>query len=274
MGLSPIDVYRDILPKTNCGDCGEKSCLAFAAKVVSENVPLSNCPHVLREKIANYQKILDDQHKDGLYAKRDPAKDAVEWAEQRAALTDIKDLPYRIGGEIVEFNGKQALKLPYFGLHVYITNDGIYSNETELDHWERVFLYNHIAQGGKSNPTGKFVPFHELPNTISKIKSLERHIKRPLEEYFAGKIELLRQRGISLGAKDVSREFPSCDLALLFYPIPKVPVLILFWDEETEEEHMPAQVNLLFDETIIEHLDIESILFLLEKLANLLMDVK
>ncbi len=274
MGLSPIDVYRDILPKTNCGDCGEKSCLAFAAKVVSENVSLSKCPHVLRENIAHYQKILDNQHKDGLYAKRDPAKDAVEWAEQRAALTDIKDLPYRIGGEIVEVDGKQALKLPYFGTHVYITNDGIYSNEIELDHWERVFLYNHIAQGGKSNPIGKFVPFHELPNTISKIKSLERHIKRPLEEYFTGKIELLRQRGISLGAKDVSREFSSCDLALLFYPLPKVPVLILFWDEETEEEHMPAQINLLFDETIIEHLDIESILFLLEKLANLLMDAK
>ncbi len=44
MGFSPIDVYRDILPKTNGRECGELTCLAFAAKVVSKNILLSKCP--------------------------------------------------------------------------------------------------------------------------------------------------------------------------------------------------------------------------------------
>jgi len=31
--LSPIDVYM-LLPKTNCKECGEENCMAFATKVV------------------------------------------------------------------------------------------------------------------------------------------------------------------------------------------------------------------------------------------------
>ena len=27
MALSPIDIYRDVLPQTNCGDCGYATCL-------------------------------------------------------------------------------------------------------------------------------------------------------------------------------------------------------------------------------------------------------
>ncbi len=270
MKLSAVDVYRDILPKTNCGECGEKTCLAFAVKVVSENLPLSNCPHISDEKKEKFQEILNLQHKKGVFTKKDPAKDALVWAKNRAADTKISILPKRIGGEIVEYNGKEALKLPYFNSYVYITEEKIFSDRGELDHWEQVFLYNHISQGGSKNPTGKYVPFHELPNTVSKIKSLEKHIKKPLQEYFKGKVELLKKRALFLNAQDVTEEFTSCDLALLFKPLPKVPVLLLFWDEEKEEEYMDAQVNILFDETIIEHLDIESILFLLEKLVSLL----
>jgi len=31
--IGPLDVYN-MLPKTNCKECGEANCMAFAAKVV------------------------------------------------------------------------------------------------------------------------------------------------------------------------------------------------------------------------------------------------
>ena len=46
MPLSVVDLYKTVLPKTNCGDCGFPTCLAFASMVVSEGRPLSDCPHV------------------------------------------------------------------------------------------------------------------------------------------------------------------------------------------------------------------------------------
>ncbi len=30
MPLSVVDLYRDVLPQTNCGDCGYPTCMAFA----------------------------------------------------------------------------------------------------------------------------------------------------------------------------------------------------------------------------------------------------
>jgi len=35
MPLSVMDLVRDILPKTNCGDCGFATCLVFASIGVS-----------------------------------------------------------------------------------------------------------------------------------------------------------------------------------------------------------------------------------------------
>lgn len=45
MALSGIQIYN-LLPKTNCKDCGFPTCLAFAMKLAAKQVELSSCPHV------------------------------------------------------------------------------------------------------------------------------------------------------------------------------------------------------------------------------------
>jgi acetyl-CoA decarbonylase/synthase complex subunit gamma len=45
MGLSAIEIYK-LLPKTNCGDCGHPTCLAFAMQLANMKVELADCPHV------------------------------------------------------------------------------------------------------------------------------------------------------------------------------------------------------------------------------------
>ncbi len=271
MALSPIDVYK-ILPKRDCGECGEPTCFAFATKVVVEKLSLSLCPYIEAEKLRDYETQLKDQHRLGKWVKKDLAKDALKWAKEKAASLRLEDIAKRIGGEIVNFQGEKALKLPYFNTFVFMTPKKIQKEKGDLDLWEQVFLYNHMAQGGSKNPTGEFIPFHEIPNTISKEKSMKSHVQKPLEEHFKGKIEKLKRIGISLGAEDLTSKY-SCDLALLFKPLPKIRILLLFWDEEREDEHLPAQVNILFDKSVIDHLDVESILFLCEHLVKLLINL-
>jgi acetyl-CoA decarbonylase/synthase, CODH/ACS complex subunit gamma len=41
--ISPIDVYK-LLPKTNCGECSEANCMAFATRLVNGELMLSDCP--------------------------------------------------------------------------------------------------------------------------------------------------------------------------------------------------------------------------------------
>ncbi len=48
MGLTGLDIYK-LLPKTNCGDCGSPTCLAFAMKLASKQASLDSCPHASEE---------------------------------------------------------------------------------------------------------------------------------------------------------------------------------------------------------------------------------
>ncbi len=55
MGLTGIQIFK-LLPKTNCGECGVPTCLAFAMALASGKAELSKCPYVsaeAQEKLAS-----------------------------------------------------------------------------------------------------------------------------------------------------------------------------------------------------------------------------
>jgi len=269
MALSVVDVYK-ILPRTNCGECGYASCLAFASMVVSEKVPLAQCPHLAPETAARYQPELDAQHAAGQWTRRDLAADASVWARQRAASMALEDLPARIGGRLVNENGASVLVLPYFNTTLHIGADGIrHADGSEAGRWEQVFIYNHIAQGGRRAPTGRWKPFQEIPNTVSKIKSMQTHVEAPLRQRFSGRPDELAAAAGRIGGRRITDAGESADLSFRFAPLPRVPVALRFWDGD-DEVGLEAEVKLAFDETITEHLDIESIMFLSEQLTKML----
>jgi acetyl-CoA decarbonylase/synthase complex subunit gamma len=52
MALSGLDIFK-LLPKTNCGDCGVPTCMAFAMKLAQKKAELSECPHASEEAKAS-----------------------------------------------------------------------------------------------------------------------------------------------------------------------------------------------------------------------------
>ncbi len=48
MALTGLDIYKQ-LPKTNCGECGLPTCLAFAMQLAAKKTSLDKCPHVTEE---------------------------------------------------------------------------------------------------------------------------------------------------------------------------------------------------------------------------------
>jgi hypothetical protein len=270
MALTGLDIYKNILLKTNCGDCGIPSCLTFATMVVTNKVPLSNCPHIGPELILQYQQELDKQHASGTFVKRDIAQEALEWAKKRYSFMRIEDLPSRIGGNLKNIDGKEVLALPYFLDTVFISAERITRQDgSELSRLEQVFIYNHMAQGGTSQPAGKWISLQDLPNSTPKIHSIITYVENPLVKKFSGKKDALLAASRHIGGTKKDDPNMTADLCIQFRPLPRIPLLLLFWDA-VEEEGFEAQIKLLFDETIKEHLDIESIVFLSESLKDLL----
>jgi acetyl-CoA decarbonylase/synthase complex subunit gamma len=48
MALSGLEIFK-LLPKTNCGDCGVPTCMAFAMKLAQKKAELGECPHASEE---------------------------------------------------------------------------------------------------------------------------------------------------------------------------------------------------------------------------------
>ncbi len=61
--IKPLDIYG-LLPRTNCRECGEQSCLAFALLLLQEKHPLCDCGPLYREekwadKLGRLKELLE-----------------------------------------------------------------------------------------------------------------------------------------------------------------------------------------------------------------------
>jgi acetyl-CoA decarbonylase/synthase complex subunit gamma len=84
--LSPIDVYK-LLPKTNCKECGQENCMAFATKMVNREVTLDSCkPLLKKENEKSYLKL------------KDLLKPAV-----KEVIVGIGDKAKKLGGKLVMY---------------------------------------------------------------------------------------------------------------------------------------------------------------------------
>ena len=85
--LSPIDVYK-LLPKTNCKECGEENCMAFATKMVNREVQVDQCPPLLKKENEKAYNQLKEMLKP-------PVKEVVVGEGEKAVKLGGKLVMYR-----------------------------------------------------------------------------------------------------------------------------------------------------------------------------------
>lgn len=61
--VSVLDILR-ALPKTNCGECGSATCMAFAARVFRREDSINKCSPLLVDR-ENYLKLLNELQSNG-----------------------------------------------------------------------------------------------------------------------------------------------------------------------------------------------------------------
>ncbi len=274
MALSVVDLYTKILPRTNCKDCNFPTCIAFAGMVVSEKLPLKNCPHIDPDLIETAQAELEEQYRQGKWLKKDMAAEALSRAKNKAASMALKDVAHRIGGILEDgtdpgpFKGSPHIRLPYFDKSLLVNKEQVTdATGQDLTRNEQTFVFIHLAAGGTSSPTGKMKSLKEFPNTVSKIVSMVDQVETPLKEKFADRLDNLKARCLANGGTNVKDRYESPDLAFQFRVFPKIYITLLFWDAD---EGFGPDAKLMFDNTVMDHMDIEAVMFMSEHLANML----
>jgi hypothetical protein len=267
MPLTVMEVLKT-LPRTNCGDCGQATCLAFATRVIKEGEELGLCPH-LTEAAQAIAEVISSQQAAGTGKRRESIAIALEALQEKVAPLDFAALADGVGANFGEQDGCPYVGLAYFGHVIRVFKDRVcYPEGVEANPWDAILLYNYLASQGAAAATGTWITYQSLPNSVSKTKTLKR-LEAELAAHFAGKQKELEAVAARLGGETV-KVAEDADLQLVFRPLPKVPVLLLFWEADPEED-FPAQLHFLFDGNVADYLDLESLLFLVEQLSNRLM---
>ena len=267
--LTPIQLYK-LTPKTNCGECGLATCLAFATQVIVGQADLEACPYLDETELGPFRKHLLEQHGEGIGLKREGFEKALHFLRREIRRWNFGTIAQSLGADFIESDGRQVLKLSYFGQQVTLTHDDVaMASGADLNPYEKILLFNYVI-GGATEPSGTWVGMESLPNSVSKIKSLKAHCEGRLAQAFAGSMSRLPRIVEGLGQEVVSSG-EKVDFAAEFQVLPRLSIRILWWDEDPAEGFQP-QTKFLFDARVLQILDLESLLFACEQLTDRLLD--
>ncbi|MBM4300693.1 MAG: DUF3786 domain-containing protein [Deltaproteobacteria bacterium] len=267
MAITVMEVLKN-LPRTNCGECGQPTCLAFATHVIKEGEDLNKCPY-LTGAGADLGQAVRSQQAAGVGRRRESLAISLEVLQEKVASLSFAALAEGLGATYGEEAGRPYLSLTYFGhpLKVF-KNELRYPPGATANPWDAILLYNYIASQGREPLAGRWIAYNSLPNSVSKAKTLAR-LEQKLADHFAGQAARLKERADELGG-ETAAVGEDADVQAAFMPLPKVPLLLLFWNAEPEEGFAP-QAHWLFDASVTHYLDLEAMLFLVEHLMERLM---
>ena len=261
--LVPLDLYK-LTRRNNCGECGQQTCLAFATQVIVGKEDIDACPFFDKPQINALRERLDEQIRSGIGVSRESFEKTMEFLHEEIKKLDFPVIAESLGAQIRELSRQPALIFPYFGDSVLVTSSDIKREKGgELSPWEKIFIFNYVL-GGAAQPSGLWIGMESLPNSVSKIKSLQAHCELPLAHSFSGKMPLLSQLVSPLGI-EVSLKDESVDFAAEFHVFPKLTIRVLFWDEA---EGFPCRAKFLFDSRVLQILDLESLIFACEQITH------
>ena len=265
--------FLALTPGTNCGECGQPTCLAFAVAVTRGGAAPSACPHLDQASLP--EELREGTGQGGLdrvergQDERDMA--LVAHLKSRIRDLDFRALARKIGAEWRP-DGGGCLVFSYLGRPVTIDREQVVmGGGRPVDPRDQILLYNYLAFGGGDPPAGEWVGMESLPNSISKVRTLATYCEQRLADRFAGRSRILAE----LCARIDGRPGPadqSADVGMVIPVLPWVPLYLLFWDEDPDDG-FAARVKILFDHQVMDFLDLESLVFAAERLADRLAEL-
>jgi hypothetical protein len=257
--------YLDILRRTkkdNCGKCGHPTCMAFAVVVAKTGGDPTLCPYIdltgltLPEAGANTVSELA----------RERDLELIKHLKTKIVPLGFAALAEPLGAEW-SADHPDTLVFYYLGQEVMFNKDIILLDGAKPeDPRDQILLYNYVASGGGRRPGNNWIGLESLPNSISKVKTLETYCENRLADLFTGRET---DRILNLGQKlgGIPEPDTAASLGVIIPVLPMVPQYLLFWDHEPEDG-FAARVKLLFDQHVLDYLDLESLIFSAERLAD------
>lgn len=251
--MNPVELYKK-LPKTNCGQCRQKACMAFAFALLKGEAGLTECTQLQEKERKEIQPLIK----------------ATDWREELITTfkEDVKKINFaKIANKLGAGFRDGKLVIRCFGDDVEIDPGGEIAAHKKLTPWMKMLMLFYIKNGDTpafpASLSGKWVLHNELRGGMMKHKAFMRECEEPLRELFDRHLERVSALLDEYGAEHPV-EFATPN-AWLIYLFPRVPVIFLYWPSDDEFD---SKVTVRFDSTADSCFDVEQLIFLIEELVK------
>ena len=146
---SPMEIFK-LLNGSNCRDCNEQTCLAFAVAVFKEKKQIHACPHLDQQVIEQYEGEVEKPNTVDEYK-----AEAIELLKQKISLIDLTEAAHRLSAPFSD----NKLTIKIFGKHFSVDTRGNISSEVHINAYMVVPALNYILNGSGTAPRGDWITF-------------------------------------------------------------------------------------------------------------------
>jgi hypothetical protein len=253
---NPMEIFK-LLDNSNCRQCGQPTCMAFAAAVFRGQQDISECPKLDADTVAQFSEKTGQQ--------TTPDQEVEETVKQLKAEVpkmDLASAAERLGGRY----SKGRITVKVLGKDFHVDTKGRLSAEIHTNAWVSVPVLTYILYGNGVSPINKWVPFRELSAGKSWVGLFEQRCEKPLKQIADSDPELFFDLLDLFNGRDGSAQFDA-DVAVILHPLPKVPMAVCYW---RAEDGLDSSLHVFFDATVEENLTIGSIFSLGAGLVRML----
>jgi len=241
---NPMEIYK-LLNGSNCRECNEQTCLAFAVAVFKEKKPIHACPYLEKEVLEQYGGKTEKANTVDEYK-----TEAIEMLKQKTSLIDLSEAAKRLGARFS--NNKLSIKI--FGKEFSIDTNGNISSEVHINAYMVVPALNYILNASGKPPQKNWITFRELKGGPSRYAHFQQRCEKPLKRLADTYTDLFKDMLEIFDGKHIVSNIDS-DISIILYPLPLFPIMVCYWKPE---EGLESALHIYFDSTSDDNLDIES----------------
>ncbi len=240
-----MEIFK-LLDKSNCRECGEKTCLAFAGAVLRGQKRIDQCPRLDPGVVERFSGDSGDPS-----MRETNREDFPAMVKQKIAGINLVSAAERTGGRFE--NGRLILKI--LGKDFSIDAQGNFHSDIHVNPWVAAPFFDYVLNSHGISPTGQWVSFRELKNGKDRYPLFQKRCEEAMKQVADTHTDLFDDVVHMFSGRQVQRQFQS-DISVVLYPLPKVPVMICYW---RPDEGIDSSLNIFFDETVDRNLDIGSV---------------
>ena len=235
-----MEIFQ-LLDRSNCRECGQKTCLAFAGAVFRGQSKLDECPKLDRETIERFSGERKKEH-----TVEEIQEEYMKNLKAKISNLDLDEAAQRTRGRVL--NDKLTLKV--LGKNFSVDSNGHLYTDIHINLWVATPFLTYVLYGKGVPLSGNWVSFRELKDGKEGYPLFQKRCEEPMKRVADTYTDLFDDMVHIFSGKQVEKQFES-DISVVLHPLPKVPIMVCYW---LPEDGLESSLHVFFDKTADENL--------------------